>query len=134
MRTGVYVLLLTGAIIPSIILRGFVLKVLWGWFLVPWLTPTAPGVVLCMGIATIFTLFAGLRIIAKTPKRKPPTRIGMSLDVEKLPVDQAVKQQLRALQENADVNMAYDVRETLMTMITTPFSALAIGWVLKHFL
>ena len=130
-KSGIYVLLMLLAIVPNIILRGFVLKVLWGWFLSPLLTPTAPSVALCMGITTIFTLLIGSSVAKKVSDKKEA--FGTGFNIEKLPIDERSKEQLRALLMLADRNTAYAIKESLMGMITAPLAALMAGWILKHF-
>ena len=138
-KTYIYSMLFTLAMIPSTVLRGLVLKLLWGWFLFPWLTPTVPSVILCMGIMTIFSLLTYPQVAEKISKKKSSVStnldsVSTKLDIEELFVDETTKRHLRALQELAYMNIAYTIKDTLIVMVTAPLNVLAIGWALKHFL
>ena len=127
-----YVWLAMLMIVPSIVFWGFVLKILWGWFLSPRFTATVPSVTLCMGITTIFTMLVEARVAKKASDKEETLNLGF--DIGKLPIDERSKRQLKALQKLADTNAAYAFRESLMGMFTAPLTALIAGWVLKHFL
>ena len=129
-----YFCLLIVVIPLRIFLKGIVLSVLWRWFLVPWLTPTAPGLVLCLGISTIFSLVVGTPISTKKIKKKVSSSVDLRFNIENLVVDSKTKEQIKALCKLADQSMSIQLKDAIMHCVSTPLVALAIGWILKHFL
>ena len=135
-RSITYLLLLIITSVLSVILRGYVFKVLWGWFLVPTVMSFTPSLVLCMGIMTIFLLLTGHSISRKETGMKSSVQVTLwpSFDVDALSVSQKVKEEIKALRTLADRNLTYSIGETIQSQITIPLTALAMGWVLKYFL
>ena len=129
-----YFCLLIVVIPLSIFLKGIVMSVLWRWFLVPWLTPTAPGLVLCLGISAMFSLFARMPIHQKKITTKGSLKVDLGFDIDGLSVDSKTKEQIKALRKVADQNLSIRLMDTIIHCMGEPLGILAIGWVLKHFL
>ena len=45
--------------VPTIILRGWVLSILWGWFITPALSVPVPSIPICLGLSLIGPMLVG---------------------------------------------------------------------------
>jgi hypothetical protein len=50
--------------VAGAIVRGWVLKVMWGWFLTPAFGVSAPGIAVCLGISLVLTMLVGTDSLA----------------------------------------------------------------------
>jgi hypothetical protein len=106
--------LLAGAMVAGIVIDAFLLKTLWGWFVVPQFGLAALTVPLAGGLVTIAYLLRGASY------DKKPVRDEDADEDDDSP---------QALRRNIE-----DLRQTLLSLVLRPILILGVGWLLTVFM
>lgn len=118
------------ALFVGVLVKSFVLKILWGWFLVPLVTSVPLSFIQCFGTLLIVALCSGgFKTTVKTKKTTTEkTETKHSTNIEDLPPE------LREKVEQSIAQVADSFGDAIFSAGVSPLTLLFIGWIVHLFL